>query len=112
MKTYQDTETKSWEWLKRQSYIPSSDAIGDGSKVGWELIEKYPVGKVKIPRNYPNPVDMRSVIEMIDSFHPFGFYPIRISNRGTLLDGQHRLKFAQLCGLKYVDVWVDDSTLS
>ncbi len=40
MKTYKDDEIKSWHWCKRQEYIPASDSIGDGSIVGWQLIEK------------------------------------------------------------------------
>ncbi len=108
MKTYKDNEVKTWNWLKRQSYIPSSNAIGDGSVAGWQLIEQFPIEKIKHdPDKYPNSISMPQVLEMLNEFYPFGFYPIRINEAGQLLDGQHRLKFARLCGLKFIDVWVE-----
>ncbi len=108
MTTYSDCEIKKWNWLKRQSYISSSDAIGNGSTMGWALIEKFPIEKIKHnPANYPNVISNSDVLEMLNEFYPFGFYPIRINQFNELLDGQHRLKFAQLCGLKFIDVFVD-----
>ena len=108
MRSYKDNEILKWSWLKRQSYIPSSNAIGDGSVAGWHLIEKFPIENIKYnKKNYPNPILMNQVFEMINEFYPFGFYPIRINQKGKLLDGQHRLKFAQLCGLKFIDVWIE-----
>jgi hypothetical protein len=54
MKTYNDNEIRNWNWLKRQSYIPSSDAIGNGAVAGWKLIEKFPIEKIKYnSNNYP-----------------------------------------------------------
>jgi|GEM_PF-2063826 len=108
MKAYKDTEIKSWNWLKRQSYIHSSDAIGNGNLIGWKLVEKFPIENIIYrPEKYPNALLMSDVLKMIDEFHPFGFYPIRINQYSELLDGQHRLKFAQLCGLKFIDVWIE-----
>lgn len=108
MKTYQDNEIKSWSWCKRQEYIHSSDALGDGSIIGWKLAEKYPIDKIKYSQeSYPNPINLRLVFEMVDEFYPFGFHPIRINKDGFLVDGQHRLKFAQLCCLKFIDVFVE-----
>lgn len=108
MKTYNSDDTLTWNWLKRQEYLDASDAIGDGSKAGWKLIEKYPIEKIKYdPTNYPNPLYLSHVLEMVDEFYPFGFYPIRIDANGNLKDGLHRLKFAQLCGWKCIDVWVE-----
>jgi len=110
MKTYKDDEVKSWNWCKRQEYIPSSDSIGNGSVLGWRLIEKYPIIKIKYNQNnYPNPINHRQIIEMVDEFHPFGFHPIRINKDGILQDGQHRLKFAQLCCLKFIDVFMEEN---
>jgi hypothetical protein len=112
MMSYKDSETKNWNWLKRQTYIPSSDAIGNGALVSWKLVEKFPIEDIKYnPANYPNPITISDVLEMINEFHPFGFYPIRINQFNELLDGQHRLKFAQLCGLKFIDVWVDEKMI-
>ncbi len=70
MKTYDSNETKKWSWLKRQEYIPSSDACGDGSQVGWKLIEKFPIEKIIYDKNnYPNKLLMGQVLEMIDEFY-------------------------------------------
>lgn len=108
MKTYKDTEFKNWSWLKRQEYIPSSDSLGDGSTAGWKLIEKFPMEKIIYdPKNYVNVMNLKQVIKLTNKFYPFGFHPIRINKNYRLLDGQHRLKFAQICGLKYIDVWID-----
>ena len=110
MKTYDSNETRKWSWLKRQQYIPSSDSLGDGSQAGWELIEKFPIDEIiHDQKNYPNKLVMKNVLDMIDEFYPFGFEPIRISPEKKLLDGQHRLKFAQLCDLKFIDVWIDNN---
>ena len=110
MKTYDSNETRKWSWLKRQKYIPSSNALGDGSKIGWKLIEKFPIEKIiHDEKNYPNKILMSSVLEMTDEFYPFGFTPIRINTERKLLDGLHRLKFAELCGLKFIDVWIDNN---
>lgn len=107
MKTYDSNEIKKWSWLKRQEYIPSSDASGDSSQAGFKIIEKYPIEKIiHDKKNYPNKLFMGQVLEMIDEFYPFGFDPIMINNKKELLDGQHRLKFAELCGLKFIDVWI------
>lgn len=108
MKRYDCNETKTLSWLKRQSYIHSSDAIGDGSVAGWKLIEKFPIDKiVHEPVNYLNPVSMPEVLYMLNNFYPFGFYPVRLNKNNVLVDGQHRLKFAQMCKLEYIDVWVE-----
>jgi hypothetical protein len=108
MKSYKDDEIKNWNWLKCQLYIQGSDAVGNGELIGWKLVEKFLIENILFnPENYPNPLSMSDVLEMINEFHPFGFYPIRINQRKELLDGQHRLKFAQLCGLKYIDVWIE-----
>jgi hypothetical protein len=110
MKTYDSNETLKWSWLKKQDYISSSDAIGDGSQIGWKLIEKFQIQNIiHDESNYPNKINQKEVIQMIEEFYPVGFYPLRIKKNGILLDGQHRLKFAQLCGLKYIDVWIDNS---
>lgn len=108
MKAYDSNETRKWSWLKRQEYIPSSDSLGDGSQIGWKLIEKFPIEKIIHDKlSYPNKIVLNDVLAMIDEFYPFGFVPIRIDPERKLLDGQHRLKFAQLCGLKFIDVWID-----
>jgi hypothetical protein len=107
MKTYKDDEIKSWHWCKRQEYIPSSDSIGDGSIVGWKLVEKYPIERIIYNQDdYPNPINHRQVVEMVEEFYPFGFHPIRINKDQVLVDGQHRLKFDKLCCLKFIDVFV------
>ncbi len=108
MKTYDSNEAKSWQWVKRQKYIPASDAIGDGSILGWRLVEKFPIKKIKHnAETYSNPVSMKQVLEMMDKFFPFGFYPIRINKNGELQDGLHRLTFAKMSCLKFVDVFVE-----
>ncbi len=113
MVSYSDKEVKKWSWIKHQSYIPSSDALGNGSAANRKLIEKFPIENINHnPNNYPNPISIQQVLEMLDEFYPFGFIPIRINEDGNLLDGQHRLKFALMCGLKYVDVWVDNNVNS
>lgn len=109
MKSYSDTKVLKWSWLKRQSYIPCSDILGDGSKAGWKLIEKFPIESIKYnPIEYPNPLSMNQVLEMVEEFYPFGFYPIRIDSNLNLKDGQHSLKFSQLCGFKFIDVWIEE----
>lgn len=109
MKSYSDNEVLKWSWLKRQNYLPSSDSIGDGSLLGWKLLEKFPIDNIKHnQKEYPNSISMNQVIEMIEDFHPFGFYPIRIDSNFNLKDGQHRLKFAQLCNFKFIDVWIEE----
>lgn len=108
MKEYENDETLKWSWLKRQSYIHSSNAIGEGAVAGWKLIEKFPIKKIKHNSlNYPNPLMKKQVNEMVEEFYPFGFYPIRINQNYQLKDGQHRLKFAELCGFEFIDVWVE-----
>lgn len=108
MKSYHVEEIRSWNWCKRQEYIPSSDSLGDGSSIGWKLIEKYPIAKIKFDKdNYPNAINNHQVLEMVDEFYPFAFHPIRINKESYLVDGQHRLKFAHLCCLKYIDVFVE-----
>jgi len=108
MKQYNQNDKRNWAWLKRQKYIESSDAIGTGSNVGFELIEKFPIKKVKYnPSFFANHLNIKNVIAMIDEFYPFGFFPIRLDENFNLLDGQHRLKFAELCGLEYLDVWIE-----
>lgn len=108
MKTYQDNKILKWSWLKRQNYLPASDALGNASSIGWRLIEKFPIEKIQFNKStYPNKINPTQVIEMINEFYPFGFYPIRIDGDGNLKDGQHRLKFAQLCGWRYIDVWIE-----
>lgn len=72
--------------------------------MGWQLIEKYPIERIIYNQDdYPNPINLRQVFDMIEEF-----YPIRINKDGNLLDGQHRLKFAQLCCLKFIDVFVEN----
>jgi hypothetical protein len=110
MKTYSDNEVLKWNWLKRQSYIPSSDAIGDGSNANLILVEKFSIDNIiHDEKNYKNPISMKDVLQMIDEFYPFGFYPIRLNQYNILQDGQHRLKFALICGLKYIDVWIENT---
>ena len=107
MKTYPSNQTLKWSFLKRQDYLESSDAIGDGSSGGLSLICKFPIDKIKFDSTkYPNCLKLSQVIEMIDEFYPFGFYPILIDEEDNLKDGQHRLKLAELCGWKFIDVWV------
>jgi hypothetical protein len=109
MKAYSDTETRKWSWLKRQTYIPSSDVEKYLLRYGYTLVEKFPIEKIKHNKKiYPNPLLMGCVIEMIDEFYPFGFHPIWIDKKFNLKDGQHRLKFAELCGLKFIDVLVGE----
>lgn len=108
MKKYNSDEIRTWSWLKRQKYIPSSDSLGSGEIVNWQLIEKFPIEKIKYDiNNYPNKINMSEVLFMIEEFYPFGFVPITIDKNYYLLDGQHRLKFAELCGFMYIDVWID-----
>ena len=108
MKNYKSDEIKSWNWIKRQNYIPASDAIGNGSIAGWKLVEKFPIDKIKHnPKIYSNKVLAHQVIEMIEEFFPFGFYPIRINKNGELQDGLHRLTFAKMACLKFIDVFVE-----
>ncbi len=110
MKPYNSDEIKSWSWLKRQKYIESSDSLGTGESVNWQLKEKFPIKKIKFnPKKYPNKIIMSEVLYMIDEFYPNGFFPIRIDKKYNLLDGQHRLKFAELCGLEFIDVWIDNN---
>ena len=76
--------------------------------MGWKLVEKYPIERIIYNQDdYPNPINHRQVVEMVEEFYPFGFHPIRINKDGVLVDGQHRLKFAQLCCLKFIDVFVE-----
>jgi hypothetical protein len=110
MKPYSSDEIKSWSWLKRQKYIHSSDSLGTGESVSWQLIEKFPISKIEYDGNkYPNKLNMSEVLFMIGQFYPFGYVPIRIDMNYNLLDGQHRLKFAELCGLEFIDVWIDNN---
>lgn len=111
MKTYDSEEHKSWNWLKQQKYIPSSDSAVNGSILGWIFKERVPVKSIKHdPATYPNKLKIGEVLYMLDEFYPFGWHPIRIDSRFRLLDGQHRLKFAQLCGLEFVDIFIDPNT--
>lgn len=116
MKSYKDTEIKSSHWLKRQKYVPASDVLGDGLNLGWKLVDRFPVSKIiHDPSQYPNPLKISQVIEMMDEFHPFGFLPLLLDNDFRLLDGQHRLTLAQWCCFEFVDVWIvmdDDSPFS
>lgn len=108
MKSYKDTEVKNWNWCKRQEYIHSSDSLSNGSSIAWKLIEKFPINKIQYNQdNYPNPINLHQVLEMIYEFYPFAFHPIKINKEGILVYGQHRLKFAQLCCLKFIDVFVE-----
>jgi hypothetical protein len=108
MKNYKYDESKSWNWVVRQQYIPASDAIGDGSLLGWKLVEKFLVDNIKYDAaSYPNEVSMRQVLEMMEDFHPFGFYPIRINQKNELRDGLHRLTIAKMACLKYIDVFIE-----
>jgi hypothetical protein len=110
MKTYDSNIILKWNWLKKQEYIDSSDSLGDASNIGWELVEKYPIESIIYePNEYPNKLELNNVIDMVNEFYPFGFVPIRIDKKSKLLDGLHRLKFAQLCGFKYIDVWIDNN---
>jgi hypothetical protein len=110
MKTYNSNEIYKWNWLKKQDYIHSSDSLGDPSKIGWKLFEKFPIHDIQYnPVDYPNELDLSLVIHMITEFYPFGFHPIRIDKNFKLRDGQHRLKFAQLCNFKFIDVWIDSN---
>jgi hypothetical protein len=108
MRNYQSDKAKSWHWVKRQEYIPASDALGNCEILGWKLIEKFPIDKIKYdPNNYPNKLDLAQVLDMTNEFFPFGFYPIRIDKKGNLKDGLHRLTFAKWSCLKYIDVFVE-----
>ena len=113
MKSYTTNEVKTWNWLKKQKYIHSSNSLGDGKSVGWKLLERLPINCIlHEPAIYPNPIDMVQVMAMLTDFYPFGFVPIRLNIQNKLLDGQHRLKFAQLCGFKFIDVWIDFNATS
>lgn len=108
MKTYHSDESKSIHWLKRQKYIESSDSLGDGSALCWQFFPKIPIDKIKHdPSKYPNQLDLAEVIYMMDNFYPSGFHPIRVDKDFNLKDGQHRLKFAKMVGLQFIDVWVE-----
>ena len=108
MKNYKSDKVKGWNWIKKQDYIPASDAIGDGAIADWKLIEKFPMEKIKYnPKTYPNHVSMNQVLEMMNEFYPFGFYPIRINKKGELKDGLHRFTFAKMACLNYIDVFVE-----
>ena len=81
MKSYNSNETLNWNWLKKQNYLESSDSLGDGSQIGWKLIEKFPLSNVKHNVNsYPNSLNMNEVINMINEFYPFAYQPIRLNN--------------------------------
>lgn len=108
MKTYNSEELKSIHWLKRQKYIESSDSLGDGSTMQWQLKSKVPIDTINIDsNNYPNQLDLAEVIYMMDNFYPSGFHPIRVDKEFNLKDGQHRLKLAKMVGIKFIDVWVE-----
>ena len=108
MKSYNSELTLDWRKLKRQKYLDSSDSLGDGSQIGWKLIEKFPIINIKLDTDtYPNPLKMNEVLNMIDNFYPFAYHPIRLNENYELIDGQHRLKFAQLCGFEFIDVFIE-----
>ncbi len=108
MRTYDSNETRALKWLRKQKYIHSSDAIGNGDVAGWKLVEKFPIEKiVHDVTNYPNQISMMEVDYMLKDFYPFGFYPIRLNKDYLLVDGQHRLKVAEICGFEFIDVWIE-----
>ena len=110
MKNYSSDITFNWNWLKKQNYIHSSDNLGNGAQINWRLVEKFPIKNIiKNEESYPNPLKMNEVINMIDEFYPSGFHPKRINENYELVDGQHRLKFAQLCGFEFIDVFIENS---
>jgi hypothetical protein len=107
MKHYDSNEIKSVIWLKRQKYLHTSDVFGNRAEVGYKLIEKFPINQIKHnPATYPNQLNLSEVIYMMYEFYPSGYHPLCIDGDNNLLDGQHRLKLAEMCCIDYVDVWV------
>lgn len=109
MKSYNSNEILNWKQLKKHKYLESSDSLGDGSQIGWKLIEKFPIDKIKHDANtYQNSLNLNEVINIINEFYPFAYQPIRLNYNHELVDGQHRLKVAELCGFEFIDVFIDN----
>lgn len=109
MKAYDSNKTYKSRWLTNQNYIPCSDALwGDTAKQIYNIVEKFPIAKIKYDKeNYPNELKLSKIMYMYDNFYPFAFDPITIDENSELKDGQHRLELAKWFGWKFIDVFVE-----
>jgi hypothetical protein len=109
MKSYNPDKIYKPDWLKSQHYIHSSDvALGTCTKLLYDLVEKYPIAKIKHnKKNYFNQLDNNEVLYLCNNFYPFAFEPIVINKQSELKDGQHRLELAKWCGWEFIDVFVE-----
>jgi len=99
-----------------KNYIPSPDYLTsmysnpqfDGR---WIVVRKVPINKIQIDYSlfsFQNEINQRDVDWICKDFLIEAWYPIMVTPKSFLLDGQHRLAAAKKMGLKYIDVVIDN----
>jgi hypothetical protein len=73
----------------------------------YNYIKKFPISEIK-RKKLINEVDRNEVLHMLENFYKDAWEPVMLDKENFLIDGQHRLEFAMLKGLKYIDVIILD----